>query len=97
MLWNRWPDTHRNQWPNGVEYAKTAWGNVLPDVLLLVDTAAPLRDDERNCVAWHRKRKLYAELAKRENASYRCVVIDTERGQRARKSASEKILREVLC
>jgi len=23
MLWNRWPDTHRNQWPNGVEYA--AW------------------------------------------------------------------------
>jgi hypothetical protein len=24
MLWNRWPDTHRNQWPNGVEYALTS-------------------------------------------------------------------------
>jgi len=69
---------------------------LLPDILLLVDTFTPLRDDESNSAAWHRKREFYAELVERERASYRCVVIETERGHKARESASEKILREVL-
>jgi thymidylate kinase len=79
-----------------IQLEKAAWENIMPDLLLLVDTVSPLRDDECNCVAWHRKRELYAELAKSEKDSYRCVVIETERGEDARKKASEKILCEVL-
>lgn len=80
-----------------IQLEKKAWGKVLPDVLFLVDPVMPLRDDESDCAAWHRKRQLYAELLERERDSYRCAVIETERGNEARESASEKILREVLC
>lgn len=79
-----------------INLEKTAWGNILPEVLLLIDSASPLRDDERNCIAWHRKRELYYELVKKEKDSYRCVVIETGIGQRARKGALKKIIREVL-
>jgi len=80
-----------------IQLEKKAWGKVLPDVLFLVDPVMPLRDDESVCAAWHRKRQLYAELIERERDSYRCAVIETERGHETRKSALEKILREVLC
>ena len=79
-----------------IQLEKTVWGDLLPDVMFLVDTATPLRSDESDSEAWQRKRKLYAELANRERDSYRCVGIETERGQEARKSALERILREVL-
>jgi len=79
-----------------IRLEKMAWGKIVPNVLLLVDTAMPLRVDESDCAAWHRKRQLYTELLERERKSYHCAVIETETGNEARKSASEKILREVL-
>jgi thymidylate kinase len=79
-----------------IQLEKRAWGTVLPDILLLIDSSKPLRDDESNCAAWHRKRGIYAELMERERAFYSCVVIETERGLEGMKSASEKILRKVL-
>jgi dTMP kinase len=75
---------------------KAAWGNVLPSVLILVDTPKPLRQDEPDCAAWHRKRELYTQLLGKEQALYRCHIIGTHAGATTRGQASETILREVL-
>jgi thymidylate kinase len=64
--------------------------------MFLIDTEIPLRSDESNTGAWQRKRKLYAELANREKGLYRCINIETARGQEARQDALERILSEVL-
>ena len=79
-----------------IQLEKSIWGRLLPDITFLVDTPTPLRSDESDTDAWQRKRQLYAELANRESDSYRCVLIETERGQEARKAAMERILHEVL-
>jgi len=79
-----------------IQLEKSIWGRLLPDVMFLVDTPTPLSSDESDTEAWQRKRQLYTELANRESESYRCVLIETERGQEARKAALERILHEVL-
>ena len=79
-----------------IEIEKNAWEDLVPDVLLLVDAESPLRDDEANCAAWHRKRELYHQVLDREQDQYCCVVIQTTEGEEARRHASGIILREVL-
>lgn len=78
-----------------IQLEKQAWGQLMPDLLLLIDTYMPLRSDESNCEAWQRKRKLYTELLHDESGSYPCKTITTERGDEARRRASDEILRLV--
>lgn len=79
-----------------IQLEKSIWGNLIPDVMFLVDAPTPLRNDESNTDAWQRKRQLYTELSNRERDSYRCVMISTDRGENARKGALTQILQEVL-
>jgi len=79
-----------------IEIEKYAWGLTLPDVVFLIDSTEPLRDDVHNCISWQRKRKAYLELAEKEDSSYRSVRIQNKRGQNAKNKALEMILHEVL-
>jgi thymidylate kinase len=53
-----------------------AWETVKPDIIFLVDSDNPLRDDEANSVAWQRKRRAYKRLAD-EDIKQRCVRLET--------------------
>ncbi len=79
-----------------INVEKSVWGAVVPDVLLLIDTASPLRDDEANCDAWHRKRELYLQMVEAEGDIYPCSVIQTAEGEEGKNRAAEVILRKVL-
>lgn len=53
-----------------------AWGPIKPDIIFLVDSEIPLREDETNSIAWHRKRKIYRRIAV-EDQSQKCVHLIT--------------------
>jgi dTMP kinase len=63
-----------------IDVEKSAWGAILPDILFLVDSATPLRDDETNSYAWQRKRQTYNRLAAREDYIQKCVRLETGQG-----------------
>ena len=65
-----------------IDVEKSAWGSILPDVLFLVDSATPLRDDEIDSCAWQRKRQAYDRLAAREEYMQKCVRLETGKGNR---------------
>lgn len=63
-----------------INVEKAAWGSILPDILFLVDSATPLRDDETNSCAWQRKRQTYKRLAARKEYMHKCVRLETGKG-----------------
>jgi thymidylate kinase len=79
-----------------IQLEKEAWGELLPDILLLIDSHSPLRDDESDCVTWHSKRQIYANLLEREKGLYPCAVIETTSGDGSRRRASKQVIDKVL-
>lgn len=74
-----------------VDIEKKAWGSVLPDILFLVDSVAPLRDDETDSCARQRKRQTYDRLAIHEKRRQKCVRLQTDKGNDAKNRAMAEI------
>jgi dTMP kinase len=71
-----------------------AWGTLKPDIIFLVDSGIPLRDDETNSLAWQRKRQTYKRLAD-EDILQKCVRLDTGKEKHAKQRALS-IIRETV-
>ncbi len=74
-----------------IEVEKLAWGTIKPEVVFLVDSGIPLRDDETNSLAWQRKQQAYNRLADSENSTQKCVRVETGKGNRAKNRALSRI------
>ncbi|MDH4100651.1 MAG: hypothetical protein OEV28_08780 [Nitrospirota bacterium] len=79
-----------------IDIEKNAWGSIRPDIVFLVDSAIPLRDDEANSIAWQRKRQTYNRLAVSEENIQKCLVLETGKGDNAKHRAMSKI-QEAIC
>ena len=73
----------------------SAWDTVTPDIIFLVDSEIPLRDDETNSMAWQRKRQSYDKLAARQDSLQKCVRLETKEGDIAKQQAISKIIESV--
>jgi dTMP kinase len=67
-----------------IDVERNAWGSTLPDIVFLVDSVMPLRDDETNTCAWQRKRQAYNQLATREDCIQKCVRLETGKGNNSK-------------
>lgn len=72
-----------------------AWGAIKPDIVFLVDSGVPLRDDEANSIAWQRKRQAYNRLAESEDNIQTCVRLETGKENHAKHRALSKIRESV--
>jgi dTMP kinase len=72
-----------------------AWGTIKPDIIFLVDSGIPLRDDETNSLAWQKKRQAYNRLASSEDNIQKCVRLETGKGNNAKYRALSKIQESV--
>lgn len=72
-----------------------AWGKISPDIVFLVDSEIPLRDDETNSKAWQRKRQAYNRLADNKSIIQNCVRLKTGKGNNTKQQAITKILESV--
>jgi dTMP kinase len=78
-----------------IEVEKSAWGSILPDIIFLVDSATPLRDDETDSYAWQRKRQVYNQLAAREDYKQKCVRLETGKGNNVKHQVMSEIQKAV--
>jgi len=60
-----------------INVEKDVWGAIRPDIVFLVDSSFPLRDDETNSLTWQRKRQTYNKLADSEGSIQKCVRLET--------------------
>jgi len=61
-----------------VRVEKNVWGDCLPDLVVLIDSEVPLRDDEQGNSEWHTKRQLYQSLAEKEKENYEIMCISNK-------------------
>lgn len=61
-----------------VRVEKNVWGDCLPDLVVLIDSEVPLRDDEQGNSEWHTKRQLYQWLAEKEKENYEIMCISNK-------------------
>jgi dTMP kinase len=78
-----------------IELEKEAWGALVPDVVFLIDSATPLRDDELDSDSWQSKRKLYVDLLEKEKSYYKCRIVETKVGSHGKLQALAKINNEI--
>lgn len=78
-----------------IEVEKLAWGVVNPDIVFLVDTEKPMREDEVNTPAWQNKRQVYLSLTHKESGFYKCVTVKTINSEEGKIIALQKILNSI--
>jgi thymidylate kinase len=72
-----------------------AWGPTRPDIIFLVDSKVPLRNDEAHSLAWKRKREAYIKLADDEVSIQKNIRLETSKENHARHQALTKIMEAV--
>ncbi|HKI44418.1 MAG TPA: hypothetical protein VKA08_03695 [Balneolales bacterium] len=78
-----------------IEVEKLAWGKVNPDIVFLIDTEKPMREDEVNSPSWQNKRKTYHDLAYKESRTYTCVTIETINSDVGKLNARQQMISSV--
>lgn len=100
-----WWSTYIYGFDNGVQepqlqyminVEKFAWGTIIPDIIFLVDSEIPLRDDEFNSSAWQRRHQAYRRLAESEGKIQKCIRLETGKGDRVKCQALSKIQESVV-
>jgi dTMP kinase len=74
-----------------INIEKTAWGEIKPDIVFLVDSIIPLRTNEIDSLAWKRKLKAYKKLAASEKNLQKCIRLETDKGE----SAKHRVLSQI--
>lgn len=77
---------------NMIEIEKSSWNSNVPDILFLIDSSQPMRDDELNSQAWQNKRKIYHELSRKENTNYKCIPINNFNSEEGKHNARQKVI-----
>jgi len=72
-----------------------AWGTIRPDIIFLVDSEVPLRDDVSNSLAWNRKRQAYNQLAEEEANIQKYMRLETSRESHTKHKALS-IIKEIV-
>ncbi len=82
---------HEIQLKNMIDVEKKAWEPISPDIIFLIDSHSPLRNDEINSSAWQRKRQLYNQLATRQDNIQNLVCLENNVGEKAMQQALSRI------
>lgn len=75
-----------------IDVEKLTWGKVNPDIVFLIDTGSPMREDEINSPSWQNKRRIYHGLAYKESSSYKCVTIETINSEVGKLNARQQMI-----
>lgn len=86
---------HESQLQLMIDVEKRAWGSILPDIIFLVDSATPLRDDEANSSVWQKKRQTYNRLAVREGVLQKCIRLETGIGDSVKNRVKKEVMEAV--
>jgi thymidylate kinase len=78
-----------------IEVEKESWGSAIPDIVFLVDSVVPLRDDVPNTSEWQKKRQIYHQIASREKCIQKCIFLETSKGNKAKNKVLSEIWKAV--
>lgn len=79
-----------------IRIEKIAWGSIKPDLVFLVDSEIPLKDDETNTSAWQKKRQAYHRLVDSECDMQKCIQLKNGKGDSAKYRVLSQIQESIV-